>query len=93
MLASFGLTGGSVPDESTLRKFFARLDADALDRALGIWMWARTFTVDERRVIALDGKTVRGARTRPTVKPRTCSPRSTTVPVPSSASGCRREEQ
>lgn len=64
-LASFGLTGGSVPDESTLRKLFARLDADALDRALGIWMWTRTFTVDERRVIALDGKTVRGARTRP----------------------------
>ena len=28
-------------------------------------MWTRTFTVDRRRVIALDGKTVRGARTRP----------------------------
>lgn len=64
-LACFGLTSGSAPDESTLRKLFARLDADALDRALGTWMWTRTFTVDERRVIALDGKTVRGARTRP----------------------------
>ena len=28
-------------------------------------MWTRTFTVDQRRVIALDGKTIRGARTRP----------------------------
>ncbi|MCI4674102.1 ISAs1 family transposase [Candidatus Mycolicibacterium alkanivorans] len=64
-LASFGLPSGSAPDESTLRKLFARLDADALDRALGLWMWTRTFTVDRRRVIALDGKTVRGARTRP----------------------------
>ena len=64
-LASFGLTGGSAPDESTLRKLFARIDADALDRALGVWMWTRTFTVDQRRVIALDGKTIRGARTRP----------------------------
>lgn len=64
-LASFGLVNGGVPDESTLRKLFARLDADALDRALGVWMWTRTFTVEQRRVIACDGKTVRGARTRP----------------------------
>lgn len=63
-LASFGLGEAGVPDESTLRKLFARLDADALDRALGAWMWTRTFTVGDRRVIALDGKTVRGARTR-----------------------------
>jgi predicted transposase YbfD/YdcC len=63
-LASFGLTSASAPDESTLRKLFARLDADALDRALGAWMWTRTFTVGGRRVIACDGKTVRGARNR-----------------------------
>jgi predicted transposase YbfD/YdcC len=64
-LALFGLTSGSAPDESTLRKLFARIDADALDKALGVWMWTRTFIVDARRVIALDGKTVRGARTGP----------------------------
>lgn len=63
-LASFGLSGGSAPDESTLRKLFAHLDADALDAALGVWMWTRTFTVEQRRVIAIDGKTIRGARTR-----------------------------
>lgn len=64
VLASFGFADGGVPDESTLRKLFARLDADALDTALGTWMWTRTFTAGRRRVIALDGKTVRGARSR-----------------------------
>src|ERR1700737_1357987 len=42
-LASFGLTSGSAPDESTLSKLFGRVEADALDRALGVWMWTRTF--------------------------------------------------
>lgn len=64
-LVSCGLTGRGVPDESTLRKLFCPLDADALDRALGVWMWTRTCTVGGRRVIACDGKTVRGARARP----------------------------
>lgn len=64
-LASFGLTTTGAPDESTLRKLFARLDADALDQALGVWMWTRTFLAGQRRVIAVDGKTIRGARTRP----------------------------
>ena len=64
-LAEFGLTRAGAPDESTLRKLFARIDADALDGAVGRWMWTLTRIVDGRRVIALDGKTVRGARTRP----------------------------
>lgn len=34
-LAAFGLSKASTPDESTLRKLFVRLDADALDQALG----------------------------------------------------------
>lgn len=63
-LAAFGITRGT-PEESTLRKLFARLDADALDRALGAWMFTRTAVIDGRWVTALDGKTVRGARTRP----------------------------
>ncbi|RZL21848.1 MAG: hypothetical protein EOP31_26575 [Rhodococcus sp. (in: high G+C Gram-positive bacteria)] len=49
----FGLNRGRAPDESTLRKLFARVDA--LDHALGLWMWTRTFVADHRRVIALDG--------------------------------------
>lgn len=63
-LAAFEITRGA-PEESTLRKLFARLDADALDQALGAWMFTRTAVIGGRRVIALDGKTVRGARTRP----------------------------
>ena len=54
----------AAPDESTLRKLFARLDADKLDQQVGAWMWSRTHCSGDRRVIALDGKTVRGARTR-----------------------------
>ncbi|MFR9800645.1 ISAs1 family transposase, partial [Streptomyces sp. MS06] len=49
-------------DESTLRRLFARLDADRLDVVLGAWALARTALVAGRRVIAVDGKTVRGAR-------------------------------
>lgn len=64
-LVEFGLSGTGAPDESTLRKLFARIDADALDAAVGRWLWARTRVVGGRRVIALDGKTLRGARTRP----------------------------
>ncbi len=66
-LARLGLA--TVPEESTLRKLFARLDADALDRVLGAWLWTRTTVVGGRRVIALDGKTVRGARSKTTTAP------------------------
>lgn len=58
--ARIGLS--AAPDESTLRKLFARLDVDRLDRLLGAWLWTRTAVVDGRRVIALDGKSVRGAK-------------------------------
>ncbi len=57
------------PEESTLRKLFARLGADVLDRVLGAWLWTRSDVVHGRRVTALDGKTVRGARTAATAAP------------------------
>jgi predicted transposase YbfD/YdcC len=57
------------PDESTLRKLFARLDAAALDTALAVFAWSRTRLVAGRRVIAIDGKTVRGARSATTDAP------------------------
>lgn len=60
--ARLGITG-SAPTESTIRRMLTRVDADALDRVLGAWMWTRTSLVGGRRVIAVDGKTVRGART------------------------------
>jgi len=69
-LTRIGLgSSAASPDESTLRKLFARLDADALDRVLGAWVWTRSSVVNGRRVIALDGKTVRGARTKATCAP------------------------
>lgn len=62
-LAMLGLTGSRAPSEPTIRRVFTTVDADQLDRVLGLWMWTRTRSgPDGRRVIALDGKTVRGAR-------------------------------
>ena len=51
------------PEESTMRKVFARVDAAALDRQLAVVAWTRTRHIQGARVIAIDGKTVRGART------------------------------
>ncbi len=56
-------------DESTFRRVFARVDADALAAVIGAWLWTRTVTQEGRRVIAIDGKTVRGARRRGQVAP------------------------
>ncbi len=61
LLAGLGVLG-AVPAESTIRRAFARVDADVLDQVIGAYMWTRTTVVGARRVIALDGKTVRGAR-------------------------------
>jgi len=68
-LARLGVGTGPPPTESTIRRTFARVDADLLDQVIGAHLWTRTRVVDDRRVIALDGKTVRGARTANTVAP------------------------
>jgi predicted transposase YbfD/YdcC len=60
-LAGLGVTG-AVPSESTIRRCLQRLAPDRLDRLIGAWMWLRTTTIGGRRVIAFDGKTLRGAR-------------------------------
>jgi len=62
-LALIGLE--TAPQESTLRKLFARVDADAVDRQVGAFAWTRTYPIQGQRVIAIDGKTVRGARAAP----------------------------
>lgn len=64
LLAALGIRRGRRPSESAIRRAFARLDAAKLDAVLAAWVWTRTVVVDRRRVIAIDGKTVRGARTR-----------------------------
>jgi hypothetical protein len=63
-LARLGLTRSSAPDESTFRRVLSRLDATVLDALIGAFMWTRTPLVHGRRVIAIDGKATRGARTK-----------------------------
>jgi predicted transposase YbfD/YdcC len=56
-----GVTG-VVPCESTFRRTLQQLDADALDEAAGAWAQQRTAPAPgTRRVIAVDGKTLRGS--------------------------------
>jgi hypothetical protein len=62
-LRELGLSRGVAPDPSTFRKVLARLDAAILDQLVGAFLCTRTRVVGGRRVIAIDGKTVRGART------------------------------
>jgi len=59
----------AVPAEATIRRTLARLDADALAGAIGRWLADRdpdrnrpTPPRGRRRAVAVDGKTLRGAR-------------------------------
>ncbi|MGJ0182813.1 ISAs1 family transposase [Corynebacterium glyciniphilum] len=61
-IADLGVDLDRRPSEATLRRALSSVDADLLDRVLGAWMSTTTGTVEGRRVIAIDGKTVRGAR-------------------------------
>ncbi|MCI3926188.1 ISAs1 family transposase [Paenibacillus sp. TRM 82003] len=59
-----------LPSETTIRKTLQRLDADTLDLTLGAWIQSRlnaTTIPGHRRVIAVDGKAVRGSATRTAV--------------------------
>jgi predicted transposase YbfD/YdcC len=67
-LLALGARRGAA-EESTFRRAFAAIDADRLDTVLGAWLWTRTAQVTGRLVIAIDGKTVRGARTKSTTAP------------------------
>lgn len=51
----------SWPAESTIRRLLARVDADALDRAVGAWLADRQAGSDGLRGLAVDGKSLRGA--------------------------------
>ncbi|WP_329492964.1 ISAs1 family transposase [Kitasatospora herbaricolor] len=71
--ARAGLIRG-IPRACTLRRLLARLDGDALDTAVGTWLQHQaadplTATTTcpgpvKRRAVAVDGKTLRGSRTR-----------------------------
>ncbi len=49
-------------EESTHRRAFALVSADVLGRVLGAWLHTRAVRAGGRLVIAIDGKTVRGAK-------------------------------
>jgi predicted transposase YbfD/YdcC len=60
-LSVLGVTG-RVPSESTFRRTLQRLDADAFDDLAGAWAQQATMPrPGQRRVIAVDGKTLRGS--------------------------------
>ena len=60
-LRMLGITG-VLPSESTFRRILQRLDADAFDDLAGRWAAQRTAPgPGSRRVIAVDGKTLRGS--------------------------------
>jgi predicted transposase YbfD/YdcC len=63
VLAALGAARGPA-EESTYRRAFALVSADVLDRVLGAWLHTRAVQAGGRLVIAIDGKTVRGARNK-----------------------------
>ena len=58
-----GPTHWVVPSEATIRRTLARLDAETLAEVIGAWLADRNRPDQRRRwVVAVDGKTLRGAR-------------------------------
>jgi predicted transposase YbfD/YdcC len=51
-------------EESTFRRAFALVSADVPDRVLGAWLHTGAVRTGGRLVIAVDGKTVRGAKNK-----------------------------
>ena len=62
-LAVLGAVRGPA-EESTFRRAFALVSPDALDQVLGAWLHTRVVQAGGRLVIAIDGKTIRGARNK-----------------------------
>src|SRR5664279_6583684 len=62
VLAKLGVTG-EVPCESTSRRTINKIDANGLDLILGAWTALRAVNPKNFRVIAVDGKSLRGSAT------------------------------
>ncbi len=63
VLAGLGAVRGPA-EESTFRRAFALIRADAPGQVIGAWLHTRATQAGGRLVIAVDGKAVRGARNR-----------------------------
>ena len=61
-VAKLGVTG-EVPSESTIRRTINKIDANGLDVVVGAWAAFRATTSEKFRVIAVDGKSLRGSAT------------------------------
>lgn len=61
--------GDTAPDEKTIRVVCEAVDATALASAMAGWLGNRARRRGGRRVIAVDGKTTRGARVKDTTTP------------------------
>lgn len=59
----------NLPSESTIRRVLQDLDPTDLNSLLRCWFCTRTGIIEGRRVIAVDGKTKRGARTNNSLAP------------------------
>ena len=63
-LEALGLeVGQALASESTIRRVLQDLDPTDLDTHVRSWLCTRTGTIEGRTVIAVDGKTMRAART------------------------------
>jgi len=58
---ALGFRRGKTPTKSAFSKLFRRLDIDAFEAALSLWLRLRQ-EQDDSWAIALDGKTLRGSR-------------------------------
>jgi predicted transposase YbfD/YdcC len=63
VLAALGGARGPA-EESAFRRAFALVSPHVHDRVLGAWLWTRAVRAGGRLVIAIDGKTVRGAKNK-----------------------------
>ena len=55
--------GQALPSESTIRRVLQDLDPADVDAHVRSWLCTRTGTIEGRTVIAVDGRTMRAART------------------------------
>ena len=61
-MAKLGVIG-EVPSESTIRRTINKIDGNGLDVVVGAWAALRATTSEKFRVIAVDGKSLRGSAT------------------------------
>ena len=60
VLAALDSSAG-VPSESTIRRTLERVDGDTFDKIVNSWMGLQFRSIDGRRIVAVDGKTLRGS--------------------------------